>query len=45
MHIPKIKDALIAIWFVTLAMWLPPVWQYFFQTDFSLGICAVSKIV
>ena len=34
MHIPKIKDALIAIWFVTLAMWLPPVWQYFFQTDF-----------
>ncbi|BBB62469.1 hypothetical protein UNDKW_4196 [Undibacterium sp. KW1] len=34
MQIPKAKETLIAIWYLTMVMWLPPVWQYFFQTDF-----------
>ncbi|BBB68372.1 hypothetical protein UNDYM_4119 [Undibacterium sp. YM2] len=34
MQIPKSKDTLIAIWSLTIMMWLPPAWQYFFQTDF-----------
>ncbi|MFZ6733420.1 hypothetical protein ACO0LG_15945 [Undibacterium sp. Ji42W] len=34
MQIPKSKDTFGAIWLLTILMWLPPVWQYFFQTDF-----------
>ncbi|MES2041276.1 MAG: hypothetical protein V4495_25950 [Pseudomonadota bacterium] len=34
MQIPKSKDTLLGIWLLTIVMWSPPVWQYFFQTDF-----------
>ena len=36
MQIPKSKDTLMAIWLLTILMWLPPAWHYFFKTDFFL---------
>ncbi|PXX35282.1 hypothetical protein [Undibacterium pigrum] len=36
MQISKHKQVLIIAWLLTLLVWLPPVWYYFFQTDYFM---------
>ncbi|MBC3907971.1 hypothetical protein [Undibacterium umbellatum] len=36
MQISKHKQVLLIAWLLTLTVWLPPVWYYFFRTDYFL---------
>jgi hypothetical protein len=36
MQISKQKQVLLIAWLLTLSVWLPPVWYYFFQTDYFM---------
>ncbi|MFZ6709696.1 hypothetical protein [Undibacterium sp. TC9W] len=36
MQISKHKQVLLIAWLLTLSVWLPPIWYYFFQTDYFM---------
>ena len=36
MQISKHKQVLLIAWLLTLSVWLPPIWFYFFQTDYFM---------
>ncbi|BBB62466.1 hypothetical protein UNDKW_4193 [Undibacterium sp. KW1] len=33
----KTRSILLTVWCLTIFVWLPPIWFYFFQTDYFLG--------